>query len=261
MIDLHCHYLPGIDDGAQALEESLELARAAVKAGITTAVLTPHVHPGRYENTASSIGQLCAAFRKVLKHKEIPLDVRAGGEVRISADILSMVEQDQIPFLGSVGGYRIMLLEFPHSHILVGAEKLVEWLLARRIRPLIAHPERNKDVMRKIDKLAPFAEMGCMFQLTGGSITGQFGKVAQDCAHKLIERRWATVVATDAHNLQHRPPNLDIAYEALVQIGGSSLARELTVDMPHRIVAGRPAESGITDTAAVSDGPAVSRAP
>ncbi|HYC61716.1 MAG TPA: CpsB/CapC family capsule biosynthesis tyrosine phosphatase, partial [Thermoanaerobaculia bacterium] len=191
MIDLHCHYLPGIDDGAQVLDEALDLARAAVHSGITTAVLTPHVHPGRYENTAASIRSLCAAFRRVLQHKQIPLDVRAGGEVRISPEILGLVQENQIPFVGEMDGYNILLLEFPHSHLVVGAEKLIDWLLARRIRPLIAHPERNKEVMRKVDKIEPFVRMGCMLQLTGASVSGEFGQSALECARKIIERDWA----------------------------------------------------------------------
>lgn len=238
MIDLHCHYLPGIDDGAQTLDESLELARAAVAAGITTAVMTPHVHPGRYENKLSSIRQLCSAFQRVLRHKEIPLDIRVGGEVRISADVIPMIDAGEIPFLGEIEGYQVMLLEFPHSHLIPGAEKLVGWLLSRKVRPLIAHPERNKDVMRNVEKLKRLVDMGCMLQLTGASIIGQFGKPAQDCALKLIERKWVTVVATDAHNLRHRPPNLDLAYQALVEIGGEALARELTQETPAKFLSG-----------------------
>jgi protein-tyrosine phosphatase len=254
VIDLHCHYLPGIDDGAQALEESLELARAAVAAGIKTAVMTPHVHPGRYENTSVSIRKLCVAFQRVLDHQEIPLDIRVGGEVRISAEIIPMVENDEIPFLGKVDGYRIMLLEFPHSHLLLGADKLISWLLARRIRPLIAHPERNKDVMRNIEKLAPFMKMGCMTQLTGASIIGQFGKPAQECAQKLIDREWVTVVATDAHNLKHRPPNLDLAYKALKDIGGEALAQRLTIHLPGRIISGNERLSNPATARAVVNG-------
>ena len=240
MIDLHCHYLPGIDDGAQTLEESLDLARAAVAAGIRTAIMTPHVHAGRYENNVTSIGKLCAAFQRVLEHKGIPLDIRAGGEVRISAEIMPMVEEGEIPFLGELDGYRIMLLEFPHSHLILGADKLINWLLARRIRPLIAHPERNKDVMKNVEKIEPFVKMGCLLQLTGASILGHFGKPAQQCAVKLIERQWATVVATDAHNLEHRPPNLDLAYKALADMGGELFARELTSEAPGRLIARNP---------------------
>ena len=236
MIDLHCHYLPGIDDGAQTLDDALDLARAAIKAGIELAVMTPHVHPGRYENNASSITRMCAAFQQALREHDIPLELRAGGEVRISEDIVSMVEQGEVPYLGELDGYRVMLLEFPHSHLIVGAEKLVGWLLERHIRPLIAHPERNKEVMRNAEKLQPFVEMGCLLQLTGASMIGGFGKAAEECATRLIEREWVTAVATDAHNLQHRPPCLDEAYEALARIGGHHFALELTQRMPAKIV-------------------------
>ena len=251
MIDLHCHYLPGIDDGAQALADSLDLARAAVLAGIRTAVMTPHIHPGRYENSAHNIRTLCTAFQRVLVHQKIPLEIRAGGEVRISAEIIGMVERDEIPFLGELDGYRIMLLEFPHSHLLIGADKLIKWLLARRIRPLIAHPERNKEVMRNVEKITPLVQMGCLLQVTGASLIGQFGKTAQDIALTLIDREWVSAVATDAHNLRHRPPNLDLAYAALEKVGGETLARELTEIMPGRIVhghatAGAPGSKAVT---------------
>lgn len=236
MIDLHCHYLPGIDDGAQTLGESLDLARAAVAAGIKTAVMTPHVHVGRYENDLSSIKASFAAFRRALAEHAIPLEIRIGGEVRIAAEIMPMVEEEKIPYLGELDGYRIVLLEFPHGQLMVGADKLIQWLLARRIRPLIAHPERNKEVMRNVEKIYPFVAMGCLLQLTGASVIGQFGKPARGCALALIERNWVTVVATDAHNLLHRPPNFDLARKALEKIGGEAFARQLTEHVPAEII-------------------------
>lgn len=236
MIDLHCHYLPGIDDGAQTLQEGLDLARAAVAAGIKTAVLTPHVHVGRYENNLSSIKKAFAAFQRSLSEEQIDLDVRIGGEVRIGAEIIQLIEDGEMPYLGELDGYQILLLEFPHSHVIIGADKLVKWLLDRQIRPLIAHPERNKEVMRNIDKIGPFMEMGCLLQITGASVIGDFGVPAQECALRLLDRNWVSVVASDAHNLAHRPPNLNVARQALAAIGGDTYARELTERMPARIV-------------------------
>lgn len=236
MIDLHCHFLPGIDDGAQTLDDALDLARASVTAGVKTAVMTPHVHVGRYDNNLSSIKASFRAFDRALAVNGIPLEIRIGGEVRISPEIMAMVEEEEIPYLGELDGYRILLLEFPHGHLMVGADKLIQWLLARRIRPLIAHPERNKEVMHNVGKIYPFVAMGCLLQVTGASVIGQFGKPAQDCAMSLIERNWVTVVATDAHNLLHRPPNFDLAYQALVAIGGEPFARQLTEHMPAEIV-------------------------
>jgi protein-tyrosine phosphatase len=236
VIDLHCHYLPGIDDGAQTLDEALTLARAALSAGIHTSVLTPHVHVGRYDNTLASIQKSFTAFERALADHGVPLDIRIGGEVRIAPEIIPLVEAEQIPFIGELAGHRIMLLEFPHSHLVVGGDKLIRWLLDRRIRPLIAHPERNRDVMRNVDRIGEYVGMGCLLQVTGASITGQFGKNAQACAYALLDRNWVNVVATDAHNMEHRPPNLNLAQEALAAMGGVQYARELTEFFPARII-------------------------
>jgi protein-tyrosine phosphatase len=244
VIDLHCHFLPGIDDGAQVPGEALALARAAVAAGITTSVMTPHVHIGRYDNNLTSIKTSFAAFQKALLEENIALQIRIGGEVRIAAEIMALVEDGEAPYIGALDGHSIMLLEFPHSHLMLGADKLIQWLLARKIKPLIAHPERNKDVMRNFERIYPFVTMGCLLQVTGASIIGQFGKPAQDCALKLFEREWVTVVATDAHNLQHRPPNLDLARKALVELGGETFAQRMTLDTPAEIVRGNTWTAG-----------------
>ncbi len=150
MIDIHCHLLPGIDDGAKTLTEALDMARIAVGNGIDYAVMTPHLHPGRYENTRSSTEQPLREFRAALRKELIPLQISAAAEVRLSPEILPLMEQNELPFLGEMDGNRIMLLEFPHSHITLGADKLIQKLLDNRIRPIIAHPERNKDVIRDL---------------------------------------------------------------------------------------------------------------
>ncbi len=236
MIDLHCHYLPGIDDGAQTLSESIALAAAAVADGIMAAVMTPHVHLDRYANSHSSISRDVIRFRQSLAEENIPLKIFAGGEVHLSSDIMDLVAADELPFIGVVDGYRIALIEFPHGHIPVGSDKLVQWLFGRRIRPMIAHPERNKEVMRNVEKIYPFVASGCMLQLTAGSVIGQFGSTAQQCALDLLEREWVTVLASDAHNMKNRPPNMSLARDFLVEWAGDSVANDLTDTMPARIV-------------------------
>ena len=109
MIDLHCHYLPGIDDGSQSLAESLDLARASVADGITHAAMTPHVHPGRYENLRSTVVSATHQFRVALADAGIPLQIYPAGEVRLTAEIIEMLEQDELPFLGTLDGYRIVI--------------------------------------------------------------------------------------------------------------------------------------------------------
>ncbi|MDX9944191.1 MAG: CpsB/CapC family capsule biosynthesis tyrosine phosphatase [Azonexus sp.] len=236
MIDLHTHFLPGVDDGAQTLADALSLAKAAVADGIHTAVLTPHVHPGRYDNELKSLSVRFAAFRDALRDAAIPLDIRLGAEVRLSVESLELLLDERIPFIGRVDGYKVMLLEFPHQSIPVGSERFVDKLLALGVRPLIAHPERNKTVMLDPMRLTPFLDAGCWLQLTAGSVAGHFGKAAQETASFILQHNWAQVIATDAHNLEHRPPVLKAGYLAAAAIVGEAQAKAMVLDFPARIL-------------------------
>lgn len=239
MIDLHCHLLPGVDDGPDTMDEALALCRHAVASGITHSVVTPHVHPGRYENDAATIAVAAAALKARLQEENIPLALSFSGEVRISPEILPMVAAGLIPFHGEWAGKRVMLLEFPHSHILPGSDRLVRWLLQRDILPLIAHPERNKDVMRDLSRLHEFVQAGCLFQVTAGSLAGRFGEMAEQRACEIVEAGWATVLASDAHNLKSRPPELADGVAVAAGLIGETAARALVMENPWRMVASR----------------------
>ncbi|MEZ5502496.1 MAG: CpsB/CapC family capsule biosynthesis tyrosine phosphatase [Halioglobus sp.] len=239
MIDLHCHLLPGIDDGPDTLEEALALCRMAVADGITRAIVTPHVHPGRWENNRASIGEACHGLQQALERHEIPLQLGFAGEVRLTDCIMQQVAAGEIPFLGAVDGYRVMLLEFPHSHLVPGSEMLVRWLLDQGIRPLIAHPERNKQVMHDISQLEPFILAGCWLQVTAGSVIGQFGERAQAVASKLLQNDRVTVLASDGHNVTARPPVLRQAFESIERQYGRPRALRLMLETPATIV-GKP---------------------
>ena len=238
MIDLHCHFLPNIDDGPGSLEESLDLARFALDNGITKSVMTPHIHPGRYENSRLDIQVAVQKFEVALARQGIPLDLSVGAEVRIGADTIYMVAQEEIPFLGELGGYKILLLEFPHETIPIGSLNLVQWLMAKDIRPMIAHPERNKDVMRDLSKIEPFINEGCLMQLTAASIAGNFGKQAEMVSRQMLENDWVYVIATDAHNIDHRPPDLAVGRDAAAEIVGLEKANLFVGDHPRTILQG-----------------------
>lgn len=236
MIDLHCHLLPNVDDGPKTVRESIALAQMAVADGITVSVLTPHIHPVRYVNTRSSLQRTFEAFQRVLKLKRIPLAVRLGGEMRLSPESLELILEEEVPFLGTVDGYRIVLLEFPHQIIPVGSVSFVSKLLDMKIRPLIAHPERNKMIMHNPEKIRPFVDMGCWLQITAGSIAGHFGGSPFKTALYLLENEWAWVIASDAHNQEHRPANLSEGRDAIARLFGASLAQSMVLDRPARII-------------------------
>lgn len=236
MIDLHCHLLPGIDDGPEDLATALRLARHAVVAGIRISVVTPHMHPGRYANRAANIRAAAAGFQQSLDAEGIALKILCSAEVRLDHEILSWVGEEQIPYLGHWQGERVMLLEFPHSHVPVGADKLVAWLLKQGIRPMIAHPERNKDVLRSIDKLLPFVRLGCLLQVTAGAVAGSFGEYAQARAVDLLSRGWVTILASDAHNMEARPPELEPGRVAAAKIVGEEESWKMVRDRPAEII-------------------------
>lgn len=235
MIDLHCHLFPSVDDGPGAMAEALELARIAVDNGIRRAVVTPHIHPGQYDNDFASIEAAWRGFSAALADHGIALEVSFAAEVRLDIEILPMVEAGRIPFLGEVDGFRILLLEFPHGNIPVGSDRLVRWLLDRKIRPVIAHPERNKDVMRDPERLAPFVSMGCWTQVTSGSLAGMFGPLVEACGLDLLERGWVTLIASDAHNRQVRVPALEPGRAVAARIVGEQESWQLVRDRPAAI--------------------------
>lgn len=236
MIDLHCHILPGIDDGASDLAESLALLRLAVADGITHMVATPHINPGYFDNTPHTIAAALAQLQQAAAAADIPIQLSAAAEVRVTADLMLAVAQQQLPMLGEWQQQQVLLLEFPHSHIPPGSDKLVKWLLQRNIRPMIAHPERNRDVQADVSVLNPFIRAGCLFQLTASSVLGDLGERHQACALQLLEQRIFTIMATDCHNLQRRPPKLQEARRIVADLTDADYAQQL-VDIAPKTIA------------------------
>lgn len=237
MIDLHTHFLPGIDDGAPDMETALALARIAVEDGITHAVCTPHIHPGRHDNTPQGIAEALDTFRAALEQAAIPLQTAFAAEVRIGPELLAADLSTYVPFLGEWEHRRVVLLELPHGNIPLGSDKLTRYLLDHGVQPLIAHPERNKAVLHQPSRLLPFLQQGCLLQVTAGSLTGRFGPPAQALAESLLMDNLITILATDAHNLAHRPPLLHEGYEAAAAKVGDAAAGRLVLDNPRRLSA------------------------
>lgn len=255
MIDIHCHLLPGIDDGPPTLDAALELARALVADGVTHVVCTPHVFPGRFENRRSSIEEEFNAFQQTLAAENLPLQLDWAGEVRLSPEALDLLARGEVPLLGQRHGGRHVLLELPDGQIPLGTDRFVGLLLAKGLQPVIAHPERNRAVMDNPQRLAPFMTLGCQVQATAGSLVGQFGSKAQAAAQALLDAGWVHAVASDAHNLGGRRPRMADARAWLNQHYGAEAASRLTHEGPLRLCGGvmpgtgqatvRPPQSGV----------------
>ncbi len=229
MIDLHSHVLPGIDDGAASLEESVEIARAAVTEGVTVLAATPHVR-GDFPTSAGTMERAVGEVQAALRDEGVPLELRTGGE--LAMDFMGQVVE---PRRFALGGGNALLLEFPYSGWPLELRDTVFRLCAQRLRPVIAHPERSKDVQRNPERLRPAVEGGALVQLTALSLEGRLGRSARDTGFDLIDRGLAHLVASDAHGFSVRAYGLAGALDA---IGDDELGRWLTHDVPAALLEG-----------------------
>lgn len=224
LVDIHCHILPGIDDGSKDWETSIKLAHAAVKDGITHAVVTPHTLNGRYLNHKKDVIKLTAEYQKRLKDENIPLTVFPGQEVRISGDLPQALDDDDILFLNEDGRY--MLLEFPSDDVPSYAKDMIFKIMQRGITPIIVHPERNSRILKEPVILQELIEQGCLVQITASSYIGTFGKDIEEMSRRFIEAGQCSCFASDAHDLPKRQYEYSEALEKLSNEFGQGVAQE-----------------------------------
>ncbi len=232
MIDLHSHILPGIDDGAVDAGETLALLRLAAADGIRRMVATPHINPGYFDNDRATINAALAVARALVQQHQIPVELAAAAEVRLTDQLMSAIELQQLPFLGQWQGQQVLLLELPHSHVPAGTDKLLKWLGKKQIIAMIAHPERNREIQSNPQLLQRLQSAGCLFQLTASSLLGDLGDRHQQCAEQLVRQRLYQVMASDCHNLQRRPPKLQQARQQLALLTDEHYADALVLEHP-----------------------------
>ncbi|WP_282166139.1 tyrosine-protein phosphatase [Shewanella japonica] len=235
MIDLHCHILPGIDDGAKSIDESIALLQLAAEQGITHVVATPHIHLGIFDNTLASINAAYKLLVNDTRFSQLNLALNTAAEVRICPEIIPFIENSQIPFLGKYQDKDVLLLELPSSHIPPGADKLVRWLVARNIIPMIAHPERNRELQTHPERIQMFQRLGCLFQLTASSLLGDMGEKPLQLSQLFLEQNLYTIIASDSHSINRRPPKLKQAYQVAEKLVGQHRADALVLDNPRAI--------------------------
>jgi protein-tyrosine phosphatase len=212
MIDIHSHILPNVDDGASSNEEALKMLRMSVDGGITTQVLTPHIHFGKFNNTKADLEQKFSQFVELVDKANIDVNLQLAAEVRIGPDVMTLVNNNAIPWLGEYQGKKTFLLEFPRQDIPFGSDNLVKWLLAKNCLPIIVHPERNRTFLEQRHKLQTFIDLGCPLQITASSLSGKFGKDVQKMAEALLAENSVSAIASDSHNLKGRPPDLGLVW-------------------------------------------------
>jgi len=232
MIDIHSHILPGIDDGAKSLEEALDMLRIAIDQGVTTQILTPHIHLGRFNNTKQHIEQEFIKFKEQVDSANLPIKLLLGAELRIGPEIMQLISTNSVPWLGEFQDKKTFLLEFPRTEVPFGSDNLVSWLISKNCLPIIVHPERNSTFLHNRDKLQTFIDLGCPLQITASSIKGKFGADVQQMTEELLLADQVSAIASDCHNLKGRSPDLLAGLEQAKSIIGDEKASLLVTDKP-----------------------------
>jgi protein-tyrosine phosphatase len=234
MIDLHCHLLPGIDDGAAALDVSFEMARLAVADGISTTACTPHIYPGLFENNGPDIVRRVALLQDALAESDIPLTLTQGADIQMVPELVAGLRSAVMPTLG---GSRYFLFEPPHHTVPTGFEQLLFDALASGFVPVITHPER---LTWLDDAHYPWfveaARQGAWLQITAGAVVGRFGRRAKYWSERFLDDGLVHILATDAHEPIHRPPLLSEGREAAAHWVGAEEAEALVLDRPRAIL-------------------------
>jgi protein-tyrosine phosphatase len=240
LIDLHTHVLPNVDDGAQSLDEALDLCHTAASDGTATLVVTPH--SGAREGVPvgerlglAQIREHAAALQRVLDKRGIPVTLVAGMEVFVEPDLA-----DRPPgALVTLGGSRYLLLEFAADLLPPGAADLAFRLQVAGYTPVIAHPERNAGIVREPEALYELVTRGCLAQVTAMSLTGAFGGVVRDTAELLLTSGLVHVIASDAHWYPDRPTGLSAAVERAAALVGRARAQAMVTAIPQAILDNR----------------------
>ena len=229
MIDLHCHILPGIDDGAPDVETAIAMARIAVADGITVTACTPHMMPGYYENTSEGVRAAVRALQTRLDEEGVPLKLVTGADVHLVPGLAAGLRDGSKLTLADT---RYFLFEPPHNTAPPRLAEAVFDCMAAGFHPLITHPERLRWIEDHYEVMRQLAGSGAWMQLTAGSITGRFGKRTQYWAERMLDEGIVHVIATDAHNLRSRSPVLSEAVEAVSRRLGEEAANDMVLTRP-----------------------------
>lgn len=227
MIEIHSHILPGLDDGPATREEALLLAKAAVDAGITKIIATPHHLNGSYDNPRHEVEERVELFSLLLREKGIPLEIRSGQEIRLHPRFMELWMNGELMTLASS---KYILLELPYHEIPAYFGDLLHELKIRGIIPIIAHPERNTILLKEPERLRLMMDEGVLCQITAQSFLGLFGRKVQKWCFHFCKQNGFHFISSDAHDLHHRNFALSVAYERLEERFGIEVVEQLKIN-------------------------------
>ncbi|MFL2640104.1 MAG: tyrosine-protein phosphatase [Dehalococcoidia bacterium] len=235
--DIHCHILPGIDDGARDMNESVQMALLAEQDNIEIAVATPHHIPRSNLSGKSEIENLVANTNNTITKNKIQLTVISGQENKITNGLLGSIEKEDSLLIGSTN---YILVEAPFTDFPDRIYRTLSDLLDNNMYPILAHPERNLLIQQDLGMLKKFKDKGILIQSNTGSFIGHYGNESEVTVKNMLENNLVDVVASDAHTSSGiRVPNMSKGFNIIQNLMGENKAFQLTSENPHNIILGK----------------------
>ena len=233
MIDLHSHFLPGIDDGAKDMDMTLDMLRQAESIGFTALLATPHINE---HTTPEILLQIKQTFQQVVAEKNragINLELGLSGEIHFDAILLNWIEHD---FLKIVKKKKYIIFDLPIQGLPINIEDIIFQLGLKGVIPILAHPERNTYIQRHPGCLNKWIQLGCVMQMNAGSLTGHFGSVIKQLSWKILQNQQIHLVCSDAHDTKRRTYQLQAsAYQKVTEQLTENYAKNLFITNPQKV--------------------------
>ena len=242
-IDLHSHWVASIDDGARSTDDSVALLRALYESGFSTVVATPHMRPGMFDNTAETLRNAYERTRAALPQGPGLPEVRLSSEHFLDAIVFDRILADlALPYpsllpVEKTKGRRSVLVEFPTGRFPVGIASRFFDMMRRKIRPVIAHPERYEPVWDDPSSLDALMDAGAVLQLDVAALAGRYGRAPRKAAETLLENGYYHCASSDAHSLKDIGP-VRQGIEILYSTAGKEEAEFLLIAGPTQIMDG-----------------------
>jgi len=203
MIDMHSHILFGVDDGPKTIEDTLRILEQAVQEGVTDMIATPHAFSPHFHVSRNEIEGQIELLKDVVRAASIPVELHTGQEVRLCENLVEKLLMGEALTLANS---RYLLLELPTQSVPAYTVNIIQSLLGEGYIPIIAHPERNRAIAEKPERLERLVRHGALAQITAGSVAGHFGRNVQKLSLQLIEANLIHTYGSDVHNVTTRPP-------------------------------------------------------
>ena len=234
MVDIHCHILPGLDDGARSVDEALQMAETAIEDGVTHVVATPHAN-GEYGFNPQLIRERRDELQAKLGDR---LTLATGCDFHLSYENVQDIQTDRAKYTINQKNY--LLIEFADFALPPSLDDTLHQLHLLGLALIITHPERNRLIRSQPERLRGWLHQGCYVQVTAQSLLGRWGESTQKQVEDWLDRECVHFVASDAHNVDRRPLRLREAYEAVAKRKGEAIAQALFEDNPRAALEGRP---------------------